>query len=175
MEYSSLDETKDTPLVGVTYSRDAKSVAAIYSGGRPWRPETKITETVTFDVPANASVEIRVSTDARGTLRRIVSHAAPTAETAPAWTRTGHHDRLMPGVFDVYSTVPWASVSPPALTFSVVIDPKDTLLHVSVTDLKDARATITDRFMKLSDFRSPHEAPQSGRRLYVEPAIGATA
>lgn len=154
MEYSSLDETRETPLVGLTYSRDAKTTADMHAGGQPWRPQTTITETVTFDVPADASVEIRVSTDARGTLRRIVSHASSADTGVPAWSRrVDALERLQDP-----RTVPWTPVSPPALTFSVVIDPKDTLLHVSVTDLKDPRATITDRFIKLSDFRSPHEA-----------------
>lgn len=165
MEYSALDDLpQDTPLVGLTYSRESKTKAEMYSSdrsGRAWRPKTEVIETVTFDVPADASVDIRVSTDARGTLRRIVHHAAAKEESAPAWSRRFNAPEQVLG-YNLQAThdVPWAQIFPPALTFVVRIDPKDTLVHVSVTDLKDAKAAVSDRFIKLDDFRNP--SPISG-------------
>jgi hypothetical protein len=159
MEYSALEDLpQDTPLVGLSYSRDSKTTADMYARGQPWRPETNVTETMTFDVPADASVEIRVSTDARGTLRRIVHHAVSKEESMPAWSRRFNAPEQVLG-YNLAAThaAPWSKIFPPALTFSVRLEEKDSLVHVSVTDLNDPKAAVSDRFIKLAEFRSPSQ------------------
>jgi hypothetical protein len=147
---NTLESFSDAQLVNVTYARtmsraakiNKSPAAAINPSSTPRMPQSETVETLTFEVAATVSVEVHVATDARGTVQRVVQHKS-----------AGTHTRG-PAVLHPFGDVP-DKAFPAGLTFTVPFDPKDKLVHVSVTDLDDQR--VMDQFMKLDDWRSGAE------------------
>jgi hypothetical protein len=148
---NTLESFSDAPLVNVTYARTTSRVAKINKSpaaaanpsSTPRMPQSQTVETLTFEVAVTVSVEVNVATDARGTVQRVVQHKS-------AGTQTRGLSVLHP-----FGDVP-DKAFPAGLTFTVPIDPKDKIVHVSVTDLDDQR--VMDKFMKLDDWRSSVES-----------------
>jgi hypothetical protein len=167
-QFYELDTVRDEPLVSITFACETKRTAHVHeyrsARGSARTPDPVKTETMTFDVHASASVEICVSTDARGTLRRIAHHAALDAAQTPAWAGTSVQAWRNRRGCDMDPGTPWSATGPPALSFSVLLDAKDSVVHVSVTDLA-AGSKPTDRFLKLEEWRSPDPVPIPGLRL----------
>lgn len=151
MQFSPGDYRPDAvlPLIKITYVKKQNRSIDL-SGRKKNCGESCLEEALEIHIPATASVDLSISTDARGHQRRWLQQAPRSTATIDTPNQRST-DSVSIDQYDYCKPGPRVPLDN-GLTFQVALSPNDTIVHLRMTHADPAE--VSDVFVQLADCRA---------------------